>query len=316
MRCRKCKSVECNLSRRSSIEHMVSRILPVRPFRCTACQTRFWGLNRSSITIRRVAIAGFGLLLLLLLLLLVLNGLFTPNKRPLNVQPTTQSANHKSATEPTDKTVEVETEKAEYPTPVLQEEEQIVLDKVESSALNITQRPPTDNFTPALPKPKPKPKPNKNNKPDITPQISTTVESKPAPTITEEINRNILSDKVVASHLPKKKPLPLGRMRLERIYLKPTSGTTLVVHANRQIEKYTFLRVVNPARIVVDLPGKWIVPKQIPLHIVADNDLVEKIRLGRNPENLRIVFDLGFTPVNVPIFDSKTNSLEITLEAQ
>ncbi len=310
MRCRKCKSVECNLSRRSSIEHLVSRILPVRPFRCAACQTRFWGLNRSSITLKHIAITLVGLLLLILLL--VLSGLFTPSKRTLSVQPTTQPANNKSTTEPTDKTVAVETKKAEYPTPVLQEEDQIVLDQVGSSSLNIAQQPPTDDFISVLPKTKP----NRNNKPDITPQISTTIESEPVPAKTEEINRNILSDKVVASHLPKKKPLPLGRIRLERIFLKPISGTTLVLHTNRQIEKYTFLRVVNPARIVVDLPGKWIVPKQIPLHIVVDNDLVEKIRLGRNPKNLRIVFDLGFTPVNAPIFDSKTNTLEITLSAQ
>ena len=135
MRCRKCKSVECNLSRRSSIEHLVSRILPVRPFRCAACQTRFWGLNRSSITLRRIAITLVGLLLLMLLL--VLSGLFTPSKRTLSVQPTTQPANNKSTKEPTDKTVSVETKKAEYPTPVLQEEDQIVLDQVESSSLNI-----------------------------------------------------------------------------------------------------------------------------------------------------------------------------------
>ena len=312
MKCKKCKNIECNLSRRNSIERMVGQILPARPYRCSACHARFWGLDRPLFTIGRAAIAGFGLFSFLWFLVVF----FIVDGEPLTAQPVTQAENQASAKENTDKTAVVETEKIANPSMVLQEgqqDSQAVLGKADSPVLDVTQPPPISDFVKALSER------NKTSNPDATPETSAAIESQPAPIKAEKQVREKGPSKAVASvesNIPKKKPLPAGRLRLERMSLKPTSGTTLVLYTDRPIENHTFFRLEGPARMVVDLPGKWSLSKQVPLLLTVDADLVKKIRLGQDPENLRIVFDLGSTPVNEPFFESKANSLEITLIAQ
>lgn len=308
MKCKKCKNIECNLSRRNSIERLVGQILPARPYRCSACHARFWGLDRPLFTIGRAAIAGLGLFSFLWFLV----AFFIVDGEPLTVKSVTQAENQASAKENTDITAVVETEKIANPSVVLQEgqqDSQAVLAKADSPVLDVTQPPPISDFVKALSER------NKTSNPDATPETSAAIESQPAPTKTEKQVHEKGPRKAVESNIPKKKPLP-ERLRLERMSLKPTSGNTLVLYTNRPIGNHTFFRLEGPARIVVDLPGKWSLSKQVPLLLTVDADLVKKIRLGQNPEYLRIVFDLGSTPVNEPFFESKANSLEITLIAQ
>ena len=262
-------------------------------------------------TIGRVVIAGFSLLFFLW----SLAGLFTAGEVTLIDQLATQNGNHAVVKESKDNAAIVETEKVASPSVVVRKERQdpqVVLGKADTPVLDATHPSPISDFE------KIQPERNRKSEPGAKPVTSAAIENQPVPIKTGKQVREMVPRKAMASvesNIPEKKPLS-GRLRLERMSLKPTSGATLVLHANRQIENHTFFQLEGPARMVVDLPGKWSLSKKIPLLLAVDADLVEKIRLGQDPENLRIVFDLGSIPVNEPLFESKGNSLEIKLVAQ
>lgn len=83
------------------------------------------------------------------------------------------------------------------------------------------------------------------------------------------------------------------------------------VEASAPLLDFRQMRVEDPPRWVFDLPGDW--APQPSQEIVAAHPLVDTVRVGRHPDKLRLVVDLGKTLSAVPEIRSTPRGLTIEL---
>lgn len=103
--------------------------------------------------------------------------------------------------------------------------------------------------------------------------------------------------------------------RLERITTKKSlEGLQVDLLADGPISEHRHFLLGTPARLVVDIPGKWKTPR---LHVKEVHDrTVERIRIGRHSNKLRVVLDLspgGTRPSAV--FRETPSGLKIMIES-
>lgn len=69
-----------------------------------------------------------------------------------------------------------------------------------------------------------------------------------------------------------------------------TDGFRVEILAHGPIVQHRHFYMGNPPRLVIDLPGRWRTPRFHARRV--ESRLVERIRIGRHPEKLRVVLDL------------------------
>ncbi|OQY59435.1 MAG: hypothetical protein B6245_06680 [Desulfobacteraceae bacterium 4572_88] len=76
--------------------------------------------------------------------------------------------------------------------------------------------------------------------------------------------------------------------------------------------RFFFLKDEDPAKLVIDLPGRWEYPGDSMIK-VADTS-IENIRVGEHPDYLRVVLDLNVRELPPPMFMESSEGLIITVK--
>lgn len=98
---------------------------------------------------------------------------------------------------------------------------------------------------------------------------------------------------------PKPEELSAGRSLKDIIIKTDDNETRIMIQAGDPIDAYEYFSLNFPKRLVVDLIGKWQVPKKQRFEVKSD--MVKGVRLGHHPDRLRIVVDLSEKATNSPV---------------
>ena len=300
MKCRKCKSDEFNPSRRNPIERAVGQILPIRPYRCSACEARTWGPDKPLFGLGRVIFAAIvSLSVLWFVAVMMLSG--NPQNPP--VEPVTQSAEQNPGGDAPE---------GAQPTtpPELEENQEPMAQTGEDGGANeaaqpevVVEDPPVSDFV--------KEQLTRNR------QKQGIAANAPNPAAPVEDRKPISKARAEAEPpaLEKPKANTTSPLRLGAATIKP-GGTSLALAFTGEPGEERLMRLDNPHRIVVDLPGKWSISRQVTRKLQVDSDLVKRIRIGPNPGFLRIVFDLTTPRVKDPDIQKTPEGMTLSLEAR
>lgn len=107
-------------------------------------------------------------------------------------------------------------------------------------------------------------------------------------------------------------PSKSSGLQLMSLTLKP-GGNALTLEIKGSIPQAKFFPLSDPDRMVIDLPGNWLIAKQVPRTFQVNNDLVKTVRFGPNKNFLRVVFDLNTAQIQDPLFSVEGTQLTITL---
>ena len=90
-------------------------------------------------------------------------------------------------------------------------------------------------------------------------------------------------------------------------------GMTVEIGSQIPIGKFNAYTLQNPYRLVIDIPGaKSVLGRP---SIPVNNDIVRQIRIGTNPQNLRVVFDIASAQLPQYQIAKQDNSLLVHLQA-
>ena len=88
---------------------------------------------------------------------------------------------------------------------------------------------------------------------------------------------------------------------------------TVEIGSQIPIGKFNAYTLQNPYRLVIDIPGaKSVLGRP---SIPVNNDIVRQIRIGTNPQNLRVVFDIASAQLPQYQIAKQDNSLLVHLQA-
>lgn len=99
-----------------------------------------------------------------------------------------------------------------------------------------------------------------------------------------------------------------GRKLRDLSWYREGDNLTVALAFNGAVPAYRAFRLKGPDRLVVDLPGQWDSPGS--RDYAVDDTKLKQIRLGANPENLRLVFDLP-EGASSPAVEVSRDSMEI-----
>lgn len=90
---------------------------------------------------------------------------------------------------------------------------------------------------------------------------------------------------------PQPSVVPAGPMTLQDVDITQQADfSQVVIRADRPIKNHKHFFLPNPARLVIDLAGKWQKPSQT--RYEGENKRIKAVRVGNHPEKFRIVLDL------------------------
>ncbi len=107
---------------------------------------------------------------------------------------------------------------------------------------------------------------------------------------------------------------PAGPPRLHSLSAHEGDSRFLLelAHDGARIEP-RMIRLANPPRLILDLPGDWQAEKTLLQRQLIDGDIVRRVRVGLHPEKLRIVVDLGSAQDLRQKLETAAGRLELSL---
>jgi len=120
-----------------------------------------------------------------------------------------------------------------------------------------------------------------------------------------------------APSAPRAEPSPGAIRELEGLETSSegTDGFRVDVLAHGPIERHRHFFMGDPPRLVIDLPGRWRTPRFHARRV--ESRMVERIRIGRHPNKLRLVLDLR-SEIHDPgaVIRESSSGLSIVLPAE
>ena len=113
------------------------------------------------------------------------------------------------------------------------------------------------------------------------------------------------------------KPAPDGTRRL--FSLEPETGRGLMilqVKADGPVQNFKYFKLPTGNRLVIDLPGKWALSKEVKARYKLNHSLVKQVRHGTHPSYFRIVYDMNTEEAIEPLIKPTLEGLSITLESR
>ena len=116
-----------------------------------------------------------------------------------------------------------------------------------------------------------------------------------------------------AKPAPPAKATTAGNIKSIKLSVTDT-GFTITILADRPIGDTTYMNLLNPRRLVIDLREKW--TAKIRNVIRTESGPVKHIVLGSHPDRLRLVVHFRTPPAGKlnPKFERKGNSLTVSVQ--
>ncbi len=282
-KCRSCKSMDYKPSHRNGPEKVLSNILPIRPYRCNECDTRFYGPTVPLINLGHgITLSGFFFLAMFFVM-----SSPGPEVPPVNPSAEVNSASELTSEEP----IEAELLAGEEQ---LQDEAQSPGTEVSELSPPMEAPPTTSDFVMA--------QAAQNRAKRDGSYIAPAVKTKSAVTANPET-------KVVINESASQ-----AKKLLQKIE-QGVEGNTLqltILHEGGPA-KTKILKLSEGGRWAVDLEGMWRIPRGLDQKRKSNHDHIKQIRFGNHSGFFRIVFDLVSPSPDPPIIEAKAGKLIISL---
>ncbi len=301
MKCGKCKSTDCRLSHRNPLERVISNMIPIRPYRCENCSRRFFWLTRPLFNLSRALVAAvFGLLIVYFAANLLIKSREAAPIKPESPEP--EQTVEESATRAGDAATDQSGPASEAAVAETSQDEDAATEEAGGVPAPETTSPaeevveePSDFVKDQLERNK------KKAGEGGDPSKAAAPERDAVPT--------------VEARTPSRAPVQnKTRAVLSGFdYEAASSSFSLQLIADKPIDQYRHMRLSNPERLVIDLPGQWRIDRGVRLKTAVDNEIIGLIRIGRHENKLRIVLDLKTAQVSPPEFAKGVESLRILI---
>ncbi len=124
----------------------------------------------------------------------------------------------------------------------------------------------------------------------------------------EEATKESTTEKVTET--PKPTESASSEKRIEELTMFSRGKWFTVRLMGNVMPRYTYLRLSNPERLVLDFIGHW----DIPVKAVTKNPFVSNMRVGEHKNGTRLVFDLAKVPAKIVYWKYESTGLDIRMQ--